>query len=310
MKQEIKEEIAYWSYANGRIIPNAECAIHIQNDALGSMRGMRVFSTSVAVGPVVFRLSDHLDRIIAAAKHIGMQPNQTKTEMHTIVQAVLDAQQTADMLMVRLILSGQSSEASTSTMRAEFYVYVSAMPQYADALYHAGVWLGGYPHQRELAPVKLTNYVSAYMARRQLPKGVDSPLYISPGLDPDVLEGDTYNIVFVDDSGLVTPANDGRILLGITRKCVAELAKKLGIGYREAVIPYATIGQYSECFMTTSLRFLMPIRQIDETPFSVGRGTQTVRLQAAFQALFQSETGHWLPQLGVHADPVPSTHDG
>ena len=122
--------------------------------------------------------------------------------------------------------------------------------------------------------------------------------------------GDTYNVVFVDESGLVTPPNDGRILLGITRKCVAALAQELGIGYREAVIPYATIGQYSECFMTTSLRFLMPVRQIDETPFSVGRGTQTVRLQAAFQALFQSETGHWLPQLGVHADPVPSTHDG
>ena len=164
----MKKKTQYWSYSNGGIVPNADCAIHIQNDGLGTMRGMRVFSTAVAVGSVVFRLTSHLDRIILAAKHIGMQPNITKTQMQAIVQQVLAAQETSDMIMVRLILSGQSAESTAVGMRAEFYVYVSAMPEYSDALYQHGVWLGSYPHQRELAPVKLTNYVAAYMARQQL----------------------------------------------------------------------------------------------------------------------------------------------
>jgi branched-chain amino acid aminotransferase len=306
----MKKKTQYWSYSNGGIVPNADCAVHIQNDSLGTMRGMRVFSTAVAVGSVVFRLTSHLDRIILAAKHIGMQPNITKTQMQAIVQQVLAAQETSDMIMVRLILSGQSAESTAVGMRAEFYVYVSAMPEYSDALYQHGVWLGSYPHQRELAPVKLTNYVAAYMARQQLSQGVDSPVYVTPGLNPEVLEGDTYNIVFVDESGLVTPPADGRILVGITRQCVAKLAEELGIGYREAVIPLDTIHQYSECFMTTSLRFLMPVRQIDETPFSVGHGTTTARIQAAFKAMFHAETGHCLSQLGFHSEPVPFNHGG
>ncbi|MAU93965.1 MAG: hypothetical protein CMJ93_07140 [Planctomycetes bacterium] len=300
----------YWSYANGRVVPNADCAIHIQNDAMGTMRGMRVFSTAVAVGSAVFRLTSHLDRIIVAAKQLGMQPNITKTQMQAIVQEVLAAQETADMIMLRLILSGQSAESTATGMRAEFYVYVSAMPHYPDALYRDGVWLGSYPHQRELASVKLTNYVAAYMARQRLPQGVDSPLYVTPGLNPEVLEGDTYNSIFVDESGLVTPPADGRILVGITRQCVAKLAEQLGIGYREAIIPLDTIHQYSECFMTTSLRFLMPVRQIDETPFSVGHGTTTARLQSAFKALFHAETGYALSQLGFHSELVPFNHGG
>ena len=102
----MKHKSQYWSYSNGRVVPNADCAIHIQNDALGTMRGMRVFSTAVAVRSRVFRLSEHLDRILAAAKQLGMQANTTKVQMQVIVQQVLEAQETADMIMIRLILSG------------------------------------------------------------------------------------------------------------------------------------------------------------------------------------------------------------
>jgi para-aminobenzoate synthetase/4-amino-4-deoxychorismate lyase len=78
--------------------------------------------------------------------------------------------------------------------------------------------------------------------------------------DGAVLEAERANVFAVIDGVLVTPPADGRILPGVTRTRVMEVAKEIGVEAREAGFSLDELDAADEAFLTGSVRCIESLR--------------------------------------------------
>ena len=78
------------------------------------------------------------------------------------------------------------------------------------------------------------------------------------GADADVLEAAWANVWLLDGERLITPPCDGRILPGVTRARVIELAPALGLGVSEQPIAVARLRTAAAVMLTSSLQLAAP----------------------------------------------------
>jgi para-aminobenzoate synthetase/4-amino-4-deoxychorismate lyase len=76
--------------------------------------------------------------------------------------------------------------------------------------------------------------------------------------DEEVLEAAWANFWLLEGSRLVTPPADGRLLPGVTRSLLLELAPSLGLEARQERISLARARAAGEIFLTSSLRLAAP----------------------------------------------------
>jgi len=81
--------------------------------------------------------------------------------------------------------------------------------------------------------------------------------------DGMVLEASRASVFAVRDGAPVTPPADGRILPGITRDRVVELARTAGLDPREERLSPSDLLQADEVFLAGSVRGVEPVRSID-----------------------------------------------
>lgn len=102
-------------------------------------------------------------------------------------------------------------------------------------------------------------------------------------LDGLVLEAAKANVFGVEGSArLLTPPLDGRILPGVTRAAVIELAPALGFEVREEPLGLARLAAGTEIFVTGSLGGVEPATLARGGPS--GSGAATARIAAAWRA--------------------------
>jgi len=99
--------------------------------------------------------------------------------------------------------------------------------------------------------------------------GVNEAIFV--GDDGLVLEGASDNVFCVKDGVLHTPPADGRILEGITRGRVLELAEERGIEVRVAPLPLDEFRAADEVFLTSSVLTVVPVVALDGRPVGDGR---------------------------------------
>jgi branched-chain amino acid aminotransferase len=98
-------------------------------------------------------------------------------------------------------------------------------------------------------------------------------------------EGTTFNIFYVKRGIVATPPLDVGILDGITRRHVLKLANNAGLETREVRFPAEILKEADEVFVSSSLREVFPVSQIDDTLMSQGKaGPITRKLAEVYSA--------------------------
>lgn len=98
----------------------------------------------------------------------------------------------------------------------------------------------------------------------------------------EALEAGWANLFTIREETLWTPPADGRILAGMARAAVLELAHDEGIETREQPLRAPDLLNADETFLTNSIRGIEPITELDGTPLP-GSGQISHRLAAALQ---------------------------
>ena len=88
----------------------------------------------------------------------------------------------------------------------------------------------------------------------------DPALAVLLDSDGSVLEVSRGNVFLVRDESLLTPAADGRLLPGIARRRILELAAAAGIPAREEPVSGDDIAEADEVFASGSVRGVEPVR--------------------------------------------------
>jgi para-aminobenzoate synthetase/4-amino-4-deoxychorismate lyase len=117
--------------------------------------------------------------------------------------------------------------------------------------------------------------------------------------DGTVLEGSRANVFVVIAGALLTPPADGRILPGVTRRRVLDLAAEAGIAAREEVVGPRELASAQEVFLTGAVRGIEPVRSCDGQ-MEWGSGTVTATLAARLRRAWARDAAT-LPDVGAHA---------
>lgn len=104
-------------------------------------------------------------------------------------------------------------------------------------------------------------------AQATLPAG-SLPLIVDE--DGTVLEASRANVFAVRDGALFTSPLDGRILPGITRMRVLEIADDAGVETRETALRRDDLLAADDVFLTGSVRGIERVRYVDGAPVSGG----------------------------------------
>jgi branched-chain amino acid aminotransferase len=274
-------------YLNGKLIPRRQAAISITD--YGFLYGYGLFETMRAYNGEVFRLEDHLKRLSASAKILGL-PVKTG-ELKSAVTRTIRANRLASA-RVRLAISAGEGEmnADPATCQSPTVLIIAQKyTPYPQSVYERGLRAVVSSIRRNtgstLARLKSASYLESMLARQEARKaGVEEAICLN---DKGFLAEASMSNIFIVSKGLLrTPGQDSGILAGITRKIVLELASQLGIPSREEDIRPDELSEAEEAFLTNSLIEVMPLTEVEGRKIGSGkRGAVTGAILKAYRKL-------------------------
>lgn len=131
--------------------------------------------------------------------------------------------------------------------------------------------------------IKTISLIAAGMLRNEaIARGADDAILVKNGV---VTEASAANVFMVKDGVLTTPPKSNRILHGITRDLVVELARSNGIEVVERDFPPQELLAADEVMITSSTHEVWPVGSIDGKTVGNGAGGIVWRqLDGLFQA--------------------------
>jgi branched-chain amino acid aminotransferase len=295
-------------WCNGKFIDWDDAKIHVLSHVVsyGSsvFEGIRCYDTPA--GPQVFRLRDHMRRLMDSAKIYRM--DKVDFTIDQMCEAVVDLIRVnkLEACYVRPILLRGYYELGVLGINNpnDLYLACWSWGQYlgAEALAQGvdvciSSWNRIAPNTLPALAKAGANYMNSQLIRMEahfngFAEGIalDTNGYIS--------EGSGENIFVVRDGKITTPPLGNSALPGITRATITFLAKRMGLEVIETPIPREALYIADEVFFTGTAAEVSPIRSVDRITIGSGsRGPITEKLQKEFFSVINGEkpdTEGWL----------------
>lgn len=272
-------------HLNGRILPLAEARIDPRDR--GFLFGDGLYEGFRVLRGVVLHLDEHMERLRAGLERLRIpEPEDLPGRCRELVAACgLDTG-----FLYLQVTRGAGPRSRTPPLDLEPTVFLEATPR----VYEAGaagsrrvVTLAD-PRWRHCG-IKSTSLAANVLGKLHAAEaGVDEVLFV--GDEGEVREGGNTNFFARRGDVLETcPAND-RILPGVTRRLVLELARalagELGLRIEERAPQLAERDGWSEAFLTGTITGLQPVVELDGELLAGGMaGPWTRALGAALDEL-------------------------
>jgi len=311
-------------WMDGKLVPWADATVHVLSHSL--QRGSLVFDYfsvhACPAGDAIFRLEEHVDRFLRSCELTGLRVSLGR---EAIRQGVLDTVR-ANPGARAVKLSGMlaSIEIDVVPVDDRVTLAIAAYDPEADIAAHlpgaasakrssVRLWIEKERKNRraDIVPPQAktaANYASPMVAKaRARAAGYDEIVLVDEF--GHVAEGPTTNVFLVDAAGrVVTPAAD-RVLLGVTRDTVLELARHAGYRVSEEAVEPEDLLSASEVFLTGTTAGVLPVESIDGQPVGTGvPGPVSAALGAHFARIVAGQDdafGHWL----TYVEPRPVAED-
>ncbi len=301
---------------NGKLLPWEQATIHIMSHVIhyGSsvFEGIRCYQTET--GAAIFRLSEHMQRLLDSAKIYRMELPYTLEQLNAAVVNLVEANGVAPCYIRPVAIRGYG-EIGVSPIGSPIEVYVANFPW---GKYVAGdaadVCISSW---NRLAPNTMPSMAKAganYMNSQLIRMEAAANGY-SEGIALDVngylSEGSGENLFIVRGGILYTTPLADSILSGITRDSVITLAKEMGYTIVEQSLPREMIYIADEVFFTGTAAEVTPIRSVDRVLVKDGQvGPITKQLAAEFFGITSGKRPDrfgWLTPVKVKAsETVPA----
>ena len=169
------------------------------------------------------------------------------------------------------------------------YVLAKTFNQYPASTFENGVTAIAVPDVRwSRCDIKSIALLPNVLANQQAhDAGAFEALFIKDGV---LIEGSHSNLFGVLDGTLITYPACNYILPGITRALVLTMARELDIPVAESAIPWDSIADVEELFLSGTTTEVMPVTTVDSHVIADGRrGPITTRLQQAYRERIEAE---------------------
>lgn len=296
-----------WIWKNGQLIRWDDALTHVLTHTLhyggGAFEGIRVYATDR--GPAIFRLPEHVERLVYSCQVLGMELPWNATEIFDAIVETVHANELA-YGYIRPIAYFGYGELGVSAK--------GNPPELAIACWE---WDAYFAHEQ--IDVKVSKYrrinpeatvIDAKICGHYI-NGILSSLEIQNThyhealfltADEHIAEGAGENFFIVKDGRLLTPPL-GHILPGITRATIMQLASEQGLAVTEANLTLADALAADEAFFTGTAVEVTAIGSINDQAIGNGRvGPITDRLKRLYQDVVHGRLAayqHWLTPVAI-----------
>lgn len=287
-------------WRNGEFIRWEEATIHVLSHVVsyGSslFEGIRCYETKT--GPGIFRLPEHMRRLIDSAKIYRIDPFPfTQKQLCDAAVDLVRVNGLGSCYIRPIALRGYGemgvfggknpTDVYLACWEWGKYLGPEALAEGVDVCVSS--WNRIAPNTLPALAKAGANYMNSQLIKMEaLANGYSEGI----ALDQNgfVSEGSGENIFVVRDGKIVTPPLGASVLPGITRDTVITLAGTLGIPVVESLIPRELLYIADEVFFSGTAAEITPIRSIDKQRVGSGRrGPVAEALQKAFFAVIEGD---------------------
>jgi branched-chain amino acid aminotransferase len=304
---------------NGQLIPWEKANIHVMSHVVhyGSsvFEGIRCYTQgargSSEAGAGIFRLPEHMRRLLDSAKIYRMPLPYTLEQLQSAVVDVVEANGIAPCYVRPIAFRGYG-EIGVNPLKSPVEVYIANFPwgKYVPGNAGADVCVSSWSR---LAPNTMpslakagANYMNSQLIRMEAEvngyaEGIalDTNGYLS--------EGSGENLFLIRGGTIYTSPLANSVLNGITRDSILVLARQLGIPVVEQPMPREMLYICDEAFFTGTAAEVSHLRSVDR--ILIGDGTMGPITTALHKAFFDIVNGlaedryNWLTPVSVR-EPV------
>ncbi len=289
-----------WIWRDGAFIPWADATMHVLSHSMqfgsSAFEGVRCYATPD--GPAVFRLREHLQRLMTSARIYRIELDYSVDDL---VQATCEVvlRNELDACYIRPMVVRGYGAAGMVPFASPVHVYIPCWPWGTylgeEALAHGidaciASWQRVAPNTIPAMAKIGGNYLSGQLIKMEaLANGYQEGIALSPA--GTLSEGSGQNVFVVVDGVLHTTPLDGTILGGITRASIVQLAHDAGYSVREQPIARETLYGADEIFLTGTASEVTPVRSLDRIRIGTGTpGPVTRDLQARYLDIVNGRT--------------------
>ncbi len=302
-------------WIDGDFIPWEKANIHVLSHS--AQRGSLVFDYlsvhATSRGPAIFRLAEHLARFEHSCEMIGLRLEVDSTQLCRALIETIARNPGARAAKVSAYLP--SIEVDVVPLDDRVSVAIAAYDPQADVIARKArkadprpttlrLWIEKERRNRrdDIIPPQAkvaANYLSTMTAKaRAREAGYDEILLVDEyGY---VAEAPTANLFIVDADGMLATPPVSRVLLGVTRMTILDLAHADGIPVCETTIRPEELFEASEVFLTGTTAGVWPVSSIDGKKIGI-TGGEIGPVARALQEHFERVTSgndpdflHWL----------------
>ena len=299
-------------WMNGELVDWNDARIHVGAHGLhygsGVFEGIRAYET--AKGTAVFRLTEHLKRLVNSARLLGFELGYTVEELRAACHGLIAANGLPECYLRPIAFVGYG-ELGVSAVGNPIDVVIMSWP-WATYLGEEGLKNGirakisswqrigpnVIPHVAKATGVYLNSMLAVHEANRA---GYDEAILLTA--EGFVADGSGENVFIVKDGELYTPDLSTSILPGITRDTVIQIAQDLGYTVHEKSLIRSDLYLADEAFMTGTAAEVTPLRAVDDV--EIGVGPITLELQEAYLDTARGRSERWAQWL-EYATPTPA----
>jgi len=281
-------------YLNGKFVERAKALVSVFDHGL--LYGDGVFEGIRSYDGLIFKLSQHVDRLYESAHTIMLTIPMTRPAMVDVVKRSLRVNRLRDAY-IRLVVTrgvGDLGLDPRKCARPTVFAIADKIQLYPKRLYERGLALITVATQRNVPEalnpqIKSLNYLNNILAKIEaINAGYEEAIMLSHS--GYVTECTGENLFIVKGRQLLTPPPYIGVLRGITRGTVMELGVRARLTVREEMLTRHDLFNADEVFLTGTAAEIVPVVTIDGRRIGSGRpGSVTAQLQAAFRQVTKTD---------------------
>ena len=272
-------------YYNGQFRPVGECRLPVTD--LVVQRGVGVFDSIRIYDGNPFALGEHLERLRRSAEGAGINCGGIIEHLYDVIREGAKRPDCPDggNCIVKAYITGGDVNNCGSFPEPRYFVVYEPGPGNNEEGYKNGVVLEPTTAERQYPLVKSINYLFGIIQSAGKPDTLEC-LYCPKGNITETLRSS----FFLYKDGKIVTAPVGRVLGGITRSIVLELARENGFTVEERCPDISELSEASEAFLTNVWNEVMPVVRVGDTVIGSGKPGPTA---ARLLELFRSSMHRW-----------------
>ncbi|MGH2560720.1 MAG: branched-chain amino acid transaminase [Thermomicrobiales bacterium] len=301
---------------NGELVKWEDATIHLTEVAWSTVgavfEGIRAYWNDDQDDLSVFRLRDHLDRLMRSMKLVRLPIHYSVDELHTAILSLLrDNEVREDTYIFPLAFTAETTKRRYDRPGFESSLYITTKPMPSHLLtgmthkVRVSSWRRISEDMMPPRAKNISNYRNGQLARIEAQAdGYDNSLLLN--IHGKVAEAPGACVVLIRNGVMITPDLTSGILESITRDAILTMARdRLGIKVEERIVDRTEMYLADEAFLCGTAAEITPVVEVDKYRIGNGAiGPVTRDLDRLFNDVLRGQTesyADWRTPVGVAA---------